>query len=61
LRSSDGFISDAAEITADRVTVTEVWETREQWERWFNASVSHTYPPTHPNRPSPSCTTHPGQ
>jgi hypothetical protein len=21
------------------VTVTEVWMTREQWERWFSASV----------------------
>ena len=39
LRSADGFISHVAEITADEVTVTEVWETREQWERWFNATV----------------------
>ena len=39
LRGSGGFISRAAEITTDGVTVTEVWETREQWERWFNASV----------------------
>ncbi len=23
------------------MTVTEVWETREQWERWFNASVTY--------------------
>jgi heme-degrading monooxygenase HmoA len=28
LRGSDGFISHAAEITTDGVTVTEVWETR---------------------------------
>ena len=39
LRESDGFISHAAEITPDGVTVAEVWATREQWERWFNASV----------------------
>lgn len=39
LRESDGFISHAAEITTDGVTVTEFWQTREQWERWFNASV----------------------
>jgi hypothetical protein len=32
-------ISHAAEITPDGVTVTEVWEARKQWERWFNASV----------------------
>jgi hypothetical protein len=44
LRESDGFISHAAEITPDGVTVTEVWETREQWERWFNASVSPHLP-----------------
>ena len=39
LRGSGRFISHAAEITTDGVTVTEIWETREQWERWFNASV----------------------
>jgi heme-degrading monooxygenase HmoA len=39
LRESEGFISHAAEITPDGVTVTEVWETREQWQRWCNASV----------------------
>jgi len=44
LRESDGFISHAAEITPDGVTVTEVWET--------------TCPPTHPSRRSPNCTRH---
>jgi hypothetical protein len=39
LRESDGFISHAAKITPDGVTVTEVWESREQWQRWFSTSV----------------------
>jgi heme-degrading monooxygenase HmoA len=44
LRQSKGFISHAAEITPEGVTVTEVWETREQWECWFNASVKPHLP-----------------
>jgi heme-degrading monooxygenase HmoA len=39
LRSSPGFISHTAQITPDGVTVTEVWESREQWQQWFDASV----------------------
>ncbi len=44
LRQSAGFISHAAEITPQGLTVTEVWETREQWERWFDASVRPSLP-----------------
>ncbi len=32
LCSSEGFISNTAQITPDGVTVTEVWETHDQWE-----------------------------
>ena len=39
LRSSEGFISHAAETTADGVTVTEIWETREHWERWHTVAT----------------------
>jgi heme-degrading monooxygenase HmoA len=39
LCGADGFISHAAEITTDGVTVTEVWESREHWERWFNTAI----------------------
>jgi hypothetical protein len=31
--------------------VTEVWETREQWERWFNASV-RPHLPAHAPEPT---------
>ncbi|HTP22411.1 MAG TPA: hypothetical protein VMJ65_22570 [Solirubrobacteraceae bacterium] len=48
LRKSHGLISHAAEMTPDGVTVTEVWETREQWERWFNASVMPQLPAGEP-------------
>jgi heme-degrading monooxygenase HmoA len=44
LRGSEGFVSHAAEITPDGVTVTEVWESREHWERWHTASVKPHLP-----------------
>ena len=58
LRGSDVFISRAAEITTDGVTVTEVWETREQWGRWINASVRPHLLADAPEPTSPNCTTH---
>jgi heme-degrading monooxygenase HmoA len=48
LRQSGGFISHAAQVTADGVTVTEVWETREQWQQWFDTSVRPHLPPGAP-------------
>jgi heme-degrading monooxygenase HmoA len=48
LRSSEGFISHTAEINPDGVIVTEVWETRELWERWQTASVKPHLPPDAP-------------
>ena len=48
LRRSPGFISHTAQITGDGVTVTEVWESREQWENWFNNSVKPHLPPGTP-------------
>lgn len=53
LRANDGFISHAAEITPDGITVTEVTETRDQWERWHAASVKPHLPP---NAPEPIVT-----
>ncbi len=44
LRQSDGFISHAAQITAEGVTVTEIWDTREQWELWYTTSVKPHLP-----------------
>lgn len=48
LRGSEGFISHAAAVTADGLTVTEVWETREQWERWYTESVKPHLPADSP-------------
>jgi heme-degrading monooxygenase HmoA len=48
LRHSQGFISHAAEVSPDGVTVTEVWETREQWEDWYDTSVRPHLPPGTP-------------
>jgi hypothetical protein len=48
LRSSEGFISHAAAVIADGLTVSEVWETREQWERWYTESVKPHLPPDAP-------------
>lgn len=48
LRHSAGFISHAAQISPDGVTVTELWETREQWQQWFDTSVRPHLPPGAP-------------
>ena len=53
LRASPGFISHVANAGPDGVTVTEVWETREQWESWYSTSVKPHLPP---NAPSPTVT-----
>lgn len=45
LRGTEGFISHSAEVAADEVTVTEVWESREQWRAWFDAAVRPHLPP----------------
>jgi heme-degrading monooxygenase HmoA len=49
LRGSDGFIAHAAEATAEGMTVTEIWETREQWSAWFDASVRPHLPSDAPD------------
>jgi heme-degrading monooxygenase HmoA len=45
LRRADGFISHSAEASADGLTVTELWESRAQWQKWFDASVRPHLPP----------------
>ncbi len=44
LRQCEGFISHAAQLSEDGVTVTEVWTTHEQWERWYTTSVKSHLP-----------------
>jgi heme-degrading monooxygenase HmoA len=53
LRRSTGFISHSADVSSDGITVTEVWETREQWQQWFDHSVRPHLPP---NAPDPTIT-----
>ena len=48
LRRSAGFISHAAQVSPDGVTVTELWETREQWQQWFDTLVRPHLPPGTP-------------
>lgn len=48
MRADDGFISHAAEVTPDGITVTELWDSREQWERWYAATVKPHLPPDLP-------------
>lgn len=39
LGQSAGFVSHSASVSPEGVTVTEVWESRDQWEGWFDAAV----------------------
>ena len=48
LRQSPGFVSHVAQTDSDGITVTEVWESREQWEQWYTASVKPHLPPDAP-------------
>ena len=53
LRRSPGFISHVAHVSPEGITVTEVWESREQWEQWYTASVKPHLPP---DAPAPALT-----
>ncbi len=53
LRGAPGFISHAGVVDADGVTVTELWETREQWQTYFD---EHVKPHLPPDLPEPSFT-----
>jgi heme-degrading monooxygenase HmoA len=53
LRRSTGFISHSADVSSDGITVTEVWETHEQWQQWFDRSVRPHLPL---NTPEPTIT-----
>ncbi|MBV9418097.1 MAG: antibiotic biosynthesis monooxygenase [Solirubrobacterales bacterium] len=48
LRRSPGFVSHVAHASSDGITVTEVWESREQWEQWYTTSVKPHLPPDAP-------------
>lgn len=44
LRAADGFIAHAASSSRDGVTVTELWEARADWQRFFEANVEPNLP-----------------
>jgi hypothetical protein len=44
LRQSPGFLSDVAQVSADGLTVTEVWETRDQWEQCYATTPVMPHP-----------------
>ena len=44
VRKSLGFIMHVAYKTADGMGVGEVWESREQYEKWFNENVKPNVP-----------------
>lgn len=48
LRAAPGFISHAAVVDAEGLTVTEVWESREQWEDYYTTTVRPNLPPDTP-------------
>lgn len=46
-----GFISHATELTPAGVTVTEVWDSREQWQQWYETAV-RPHLPAHAQQPT---------
>jgi heme-degrading monooxygenase HmoA len=44
LKKQPGFVSHAAFQDGDVFTVSEIWESREQHDRWFEGSVKPNVP-----------------
>jgi heme-degrading monooxygenase HmoA len=45
LREARGFIAHTAAVSPDGVTVTEIWEQRDDWQRFFEERVEPHLPP----------------
>jgi heme-degrading monooxygenase HmoA len=45
LRAAPGFVSHAATVSAEGVTVVETWEERENWQQFFDERVKPHLPP----------------
>jgi heme-degrading monooxygenase HmoA len=45
LREAPGFISHTASVSPEGVTVTETWEQRDDWQRFFDERVKPHLPP----------------
>lgn len=48
LKGAPGFISHGAEVGADGATVTELWESREQWQSYYDETIAPNLPPDTP-------------
>ena len=44
VKKQPGFVMHVAYKTADGVGVSEVWESREQYDKWFNENVKPNVP-----------------
>ena len=44
LKEQPGFIYHVAFATSDGLTVSEIWESKEQHDRWFNEQVKPNVP-----------------
>jgi heme-degrading monooxygenase HmoA len=44
LKEQPGFIYHVAFATSDGLTVSEIWESKEQHDRWFNDQVKPNVP-----------------
>ncbi|GAC1320568.1 MAG: hypothetical protein NVSMB25_13150 [Thermoleophilaceae bacterium] len=44
LRQEEGFIFHCAQVSADGIIVTEVWENLDQWQGWYERSVQPHLP-----------------
>jgi hypothetical protein len=45
LRAARGFVSHAATVSAEGVTVVETWSAREDWQQFFEERVKPHLPP----------------
>ena len=48
LKAAPGFISHAGEAGPDGTTVTELWDSRDQWQEYFDSTVRPNLPPDVP-------------
>jgi heme-degrading monooxygenase HmoA len=44
LRAAPGFVSHAATVSSEGITVVETWEAREDWQQFFDLVKPHLPP-----------------
>jgi heme-degrading monooxygenase HmoA len=45
LLAAPGFISHTATVSPDGVTVVEIWDARDDWQRFFDENIKEHLPP----------------